>query len=197
MAARRAEDRAAMARLGVAFAHWDLVDALYRRDASGVVFYDQIGKLFGTPAPADESAVLASLAPRLADLPPTRTLIVPLGAGRHVDHLLVRRAAEQAAGELPRLASLAHYEELPYARSHWSVRRALERPREWTAETFALREQDLAAKIAAVLAYRSQLMTAYRDDAECERSLRRIAKRRGGERLWRQDSCGAAAKGNP
>ncbi|WP_084703989.1 PIG-L deacetylase family protein [Phaeacidiphilus oryzae] len=74
-------------------------------------------------------------------------LLAPLAVGGHVDHLLVRTAAELA--ESP----VAYYSDFPYNRRHTADRRFVSRhtlvPFEWT--------QGLAAKEALVRGYRTQV----------------------------------------
>ena len=128
------------------------------------------------------------------------TIYAPLGVGGHVDHQLVRRATElwadrRAGGE----ARLLYYEDFPYAADETALAAALaeidpeprpargdtrerEKPdasgdqaRAWSP----LAESDLAAKIAAVAEYKSQISTFWSDAAEMAVAVREFAHRRG------------------
>lgn len=179
--ARRAEDREAARRLGAAIAHWPFVEALYRLDASGArPLYDSVEALYAQPAAADIERVDA-IAARIAALPPAALLLAPLGVGGHVDHRLVRSAAERSGREV------AFYEEFPYSEWKWfAVRRALERPRDWESESLPLPATLAAVKRDAILAYRSQVGALFRTEGRLGKQLRRHARRAGGERIWRR-----------
>ncbi|KAB2963502.1 MAG: hypothetical protein F9K18_08500, partial [Thermoanaerobaculia bacterium] len=69
VAARRAEDRAAAARLGAAAEHWPFPEALYRTDADGTPLYPDLASLYGE-LHADGAGLVADLAARIAALPP-------------------------------------------------------------------------------------------------------------------------------
>jgi LmbE family N-acetylglucosaminyl deacetylase len=185
--ARRAEDREAARRLGASVAHWNLPEALYRLDATGArPLYGTVEALYGDPDAAD-LARLDELASRIAALPPAALLLAPLGVGGHVDHRLVRTAAERSGRDL------AFYEEFPYSEWKWfAVRRALERPREWASESLPLSATLADVKRDAILAYRSQVGALFRTEGRLGKQLRRHARRAGGERIWRRRPAPAA-----
>jgi LmbE family N-acetylglucosaminyl deacetylase len=98
VAGRRAEDAAACRRLGADYLHWDISDCIYRVDpATGAALYPSVEAIFGPVHPA-EAPLVAVLARRMATLPPCGRVIAPLAIGCHVDHQLVRAAAEQWQG---------------------------------------------------------------------------------------------------
>lgn len=178
--ARRAEDREAGRRLGAAVEHWPLPEALYRLDAGGRPLYDSVASLYETPR-SDDRPLVDELAARIAELPATGLLLAPLGVGGHVDHRLLRAAAERSGREV------AFYEEFPYSEWKWfAVRRALERPRDWTSESLPLPATLADAKREAILAYRSQVGALFRTEGRLGKQLRRHARRAGGERIWRR-----------
>jgi len=73
----------------------------------------------------------------------------------------------------------------PYAEKWGAVRRALGRRADWQPTIATFDDADLDAKIAACLAYTSQLEGLYRTRPRLETALRRRARKLGGERLWR------------
>ena len=91
--------------------------------------------------------------------------LVPAGVGMHVDHLNVLAAAEDV---LPKDA-LALYEEVPYALTpeYLATRRALIQP---VLHTTAMGPA-LAAKIAAVQSYDSQMAALFGDPATVGQQL--------------------------
>ncbi|MCZ7651281.1 MAG: PIG-L family deacetylase [Thermoanaerobaculia bacterium] len=182
MRARREEDLAACRALGVEALHLDLPEAPYRRDpASGEILYRELARLFPHRRP-DEPATAEALDELLAALPPAAEVWAPLGVGRHVDHQLLKRAAE---GRFP--TALRYYEEYPYAaRGLLGVWRATRPRAAWRGDVLPLAEEDLAARCAAIACYASQLAALFGGAHRMERAVRRHVHRRGGERLWRR-----------
>jgi hypothetical protein len=185
-----------VARLGARAAWWDLPDAVYRQDDEGGWPYGEEPALFGRLAPVDDGLVTA-LAERLSGLPGVgrRTLVfAPLGVGGHVDHQLVRLAAEcWRQGDLPWL-----YEDFPYAEDAGAAAAAV-RPRvSWRAWRTRLSERHLLAKAEAAAAYGSQLSTFWPSRHAMDAALRRFAERTGGgapaERCWRRRRGPPSAK---
>ena len=177
-AARRAEDRRACALLGAESHHEPVPEAMYRRHPStGAPLYPTLPALFGPPHPA-ESAAEAWIA-ALRRLPPAECVVAPLGVGGHVDHQLVRRAAEAVFG-----AALLYYEEYPYAGKCWAVRKMVWPPWRWRARAVPLAPEDFRARCEAVAAYASQTDMLFAGAGNLERRLARYVRRAGGERLW-------------
>jgi LmbE family N-acetylglucosaminyl deacetylase len=179
---RQREDREALALLGAHAVHWRYRDCIYRRSPDGTYAYTSEGALWG-PIHPSEAGLIQALTERIKGLPLMRAgvLYVPLAVGRHVDHRIVRRAAERCEGRL------ACYEDFPYAAEPDKLQAALA-GRRWTAETVLLSEGELEAKIAAIALYRSQLSTFWSDRAGMAASVRAFARRAGSgasaERYW-------------
>lgn len=187
MATRRREDLAACRELAAEALHWELQEAIHRRDSSrGEALYPTLECLFGAVAPQEEELV-ASLARRLAALPGIgkgTSVVAPLGVGGHVDHRIARRAAERAFG-----ADLLYYEEFPYiVWKLFALRRAGIHGRSWEASRQPLTAADVGARIAAIACYASQVTPLFRTPERIGRLVRRHVRRAGGERLWRQRS---------
>jgi LmbE family N-acetylglucosaminyl deacetylase len=182
-AMRQEEDLAALVLLGAKAVHWPYTDCIYRQTPAGDFPYASEEALWGEVDPA-EAGLVARLAARLAALPRRQGGIVygPLGVGNHVDHQIVRQAAE-ASGH-----PLIYYEDFPYAQDQRAVQLALARVRA-QARLVLLCEEALASKIAAIACYRSQLSTFWPDEAEMAMSVRAFAERTGGgvpaERYWK------------
>jgi len=88
---RREEDRQAAAIVGATVQHFDFLDCIYRRGNNGEWLY--LGISFA-PQPEDDELpqqIADAISPRLL---PDDVLVCQLGVGSHVDHVLVRKAAE-------------------------------------------------------------------------------------------------------
>jgi LmbE family N-acetylglucosaminyl deacetylase len=183
VAARRAEDMAACQLLGADCWHWPWPDCIYRRSpVTGEPLYVSDADIFGALHPADAPQI-DSLAQQIASLPDNDRLFVPLTVGRHVDHQLVRRAAEQACQNSQKLR---YYEDYPYAQRPEALAAALKPEDEWRPTVIPLSAEALEARIQAITCYQSQLSTFFADQADVRRQITSYAKVVGGERLWRK-----------
>jgi LmbE family N-acetylglucosaminyl deacetylase len=88
---RRKEDNLAASIVGATTVHFDFLDCIYRRDQNGNWLYSDI---YMPPHEADASYP-AQIAEAISSrLQPDDQLLCQLALGSHVDHVLVRRAAE-------------------------------------------------------------------------------------------------------
>ena len=180
-AERRAEDAAACAILRADCQHLSVPDCIYRLDPhTGAPLYTSDADIFGDIHPAEEAALLEAIAALLRDLPPAGEVVAPLGIGHHVDHLLVRAAAERV---WPR--GLRYYEDYPYAEQAGQLQRALgDDLRAWRPDVQEITPADLAARCDAIWAYRSQMSTFFASRATMEARIHRHVEQVGGERVW-------------
>lgn len=181
--ARRQEDLAATRILGAEALHWGVPDCIYRVDAAGKPFYVSDADIFG-PVAVTEMALVGELAAQMRALPAARQVVAPLTVGQHVDHKLTRLAAEEAFGS----EVLLYYEDYPYAQLPGKLAQVIdaEAGTKWVAEVVALDQEALQAKYAAVAAFRSQVSTFFRDQADLEAQVGGYADSIGGERRWRR-----------
>ena len=223
-AARRAEDVEACKALGAEAIHLGFPDCVYRLGQMGGPLYPTREAIFGEAAPV-EMPLVEEIVRALNRVTAEawgaaagegagnrRTgVYLPLTAGHHVDHQIVRAAAEQwAASQSSRRLRIAYYEDYPYAESPEEVRSALEgHPALWyqagrakgnesstaaakvgyTVNVVELGEEAMKAKVKAIACYRSQLSTFFANEAEMEARVRAYAVAVGGgqpaERVWK------------
>ena len=180
VAGRRAEDIEACRILGADYAHWEIRDCIYRRHPlTGEPLYPEAAALFGAVHSA-EFPHSHSLAQRFAALPAARAIYGPLGVGRHVDHQLVRISAEMCFG-----ARLQYYEDYPYVGEPGRLDAALGASADWSAALINLSPAAVAARIAAIAAYTSQIAVLFGSTACLPRCVRNYVAGVGGERIWR------------
>lgn len=178
---RRMEDIEACQSIGADYHHEDFLDCIYRRHPkTGELLYRLEVEIFGEISPADAELV-NQIAERLATLPTGNKVFAPLGVGNHVDHQIVRLAAEKCYGPL----NISYYEDFPYCLNRWALRRRLKPRKSWKPEIIPLTEDDIIAKCTAIGAYKSQ-MVLFKDFDDMEYQVRRRALFLGGERLWLQ-----------
>ncbi len=183
VAGRRQEDVAACAILGADYRHWSVPDCIYRHHPeTGDPFYVSDDDIFGAVHPVEQELVEA-LAREMAHLPALARVVVPLTVGHHVDHQIVRAAAEKVLAP----SRLFYYEDYPYAQEAGKLEATLAAgDGHWKATVIPLDEGALQRKVEAIAAFRSQLSTFFMDRADLARQVRGYAAAVGGERLWRR-----------
>ncbi len=193
MAVRRAEDEAALTRLGASWLHWGYADAVYRSAPGGELCYPDRDAVFAEVHAEERHALADELAARLVALCRERRPAVVyslLTAGHHVDHQLLQWAARRLEGEW----TLRHYEDYPYVEDAECLRAALAAAGGgWQAALEPLSEEDLAARLDAVACYRSQLGVLFGGEEAMRARLaayaRSLAPGGPAERYWRPATC--------
>ena len=175
--ARRAEDVNACQRLGAAYRHFDIPDCVYRRLPSGepVVIEDQ--GMFAPIHPGEAHLVDQVYQLLKADLPARARLVCPMTIGGHMDHLIVRAAAEQLGRQL------LYYADFPYVALH---------PQELaTAAAAFVRKYTLPVSAAGLqawqdgaAAYHSQISTFWSGRKELDAAMEAYCRGEVGRFLW-------------
>lgn len=188
VAVRRAEDEAALRLLGVVGRYWELPDCIYRRlpgpdgapEAGGWLVSGE-DDLWQPVHPQEQATADRLVAWLVEELTPADCLISPLTLGDHVDHSIVRAAAERAVG----LAGCAlwYYPDYPYA-VRPAVQIADKTGPGWQPECREISGAGLRAWQAAIACYESQMSTFWPGRAEMEASIEAYS-RQGGTCLWR------------
>ncbi|MBK8046665.1 MAG: PIG-L family deacetylase [Anaerolineales bacterium] len=178
-AARREEDIEASRILGAGFLHMEVPDCIDRLDpATGEPLYISDADIFGDLHPA-ETELAMQLAAQFRSLPSATSRYAPLTVGHHVDHLLVRAAAEQVwSGEL------AYYEDYPYVQQPEKLARVIGEDASWRATAIPVSDAALATKFDAIWAFRSQLSTFFGSREDMEEQVGRYMRSVGGEQNW-------------
>jgi LmbE family N-acetylglucosaminyl deacetylase len=201
-ALRRAEDLAALKTLGLCeqdIVHLTFPDCVYRLGRMGGPLYPTRDAIFGKVAEVEAPWIsqIAQAFERL-NVPRDARVYLPLTAGHHVDHQIVRVAGEQWVNSQLSIANsqfsienwqLTYYEEYPYAEKPKEVSVAGS-GQELEPELIELDEAALAAKVEAIACYRSQLSSFFKDEAEMAARVRAYAETVGAgrpaERLWKR-----------
>ncbi len=171
---RRGEDGRATGRLGARRVHFGFFDCIYRKDAQGLPLYADAMYVPVHSCDADLPARIAeALRPRLR---PDDRLVCQLAIGEHVDHRLVRSAAELLGRPLLYVA------DIPYLFNH---------PDELAPHTQAMvasmqpvTADGFSAWIAAVEEYRSQMSTLFESFEALREAMRLYWSEGGGIRFW-------------
>jgi LmbE family N-acetylglucosaminyl deacetylase len=112
---RACEDLKAMNILGVSWNHLGFVAAGFRCNGGKTLYPDSEAICSGVISPED-MVLLNELKRTIRPLKDRSWLVVPFGIGKHVDHILVRKAAE----EVVKPVDLYYYLDYPYALTPWN-----------------------------------------------------------------------------
>jgi LmbE family N-acetylglucosaminyl deacetylase len=174
--ARRIEDQKACAALGVTSRYYNFQDVIYRQrsDAKPEIVKDR--DLFRDFTPDDtllKESVKSALLNALQEEDEFQ-VCVPLGLGNHIDHQIVRKAAEALVPEHP----YYYYADFPYV-----VREEAHIPMENSTE-FVLSEEDVHAWCKAMAIYETQISTFWEKEKEICEEIIPYWQKGGGSSLW-------------
>ena len=115
VAMRKAEDVEAAGLVGADLVHFDIPDCIYRRSPEGEYLYTET--VITSLHPADRRLPRRIAAALRSELRQDDLLVCPLALGGHVDHILVRQAAESLH------RPLFYYADVPYVLNNSSSSR--------------------------------------------------------------------------
>jgi LmbE family N-acetylglucosaminyl deacetylase len=170
---RRREDLASAKILGATAQHFDFLDCIYRRDIAGNWLYDSI---FIDPLPQEEY-----LQKQIADeiskrLKPDDKLVAQFGIGKHVDHVIVRRAVELLNQPVLYVADIPYFFNTP---EHLNLHTAgMKEKVEMVSET------GIRSWIEAVAAYESQILALFESHESMRNQIRAYYLENNGLRFW-------------
>jgi LmbE family N-acetylglucosaminyl deacetylase len=180
--ARKQEDKAAAGRLGVISRYWTLPDCIYRRLPDGNWLVNGEEDLWKAVHPQEEPVVDQLCHWLRTNLQLGDHLISPLTLGNHVDHRLVRAAAERAVQN--KQFSLFYYSDYPYVVSN-KEDQADKVGASWEKNCYTVSREALSAWQEAVAGYVSQISTFWGGLDEMQAALETYWRSGGGTCLWK------------
>ncbi len=172
--ARREEDRHALSILVAQGRYFPFLDCIYRQDEHGQPLYENI---FAAPHPAEGDLVERIAVAIQEALSEDDVIIAPLAVGGHVDHVLVRQAAERLG------RPLWGYAEIPYL---FNAPQEVElKTRSLQSALFPLSFWGRKAWLSACSAYRSQIAELFGSEEAMHHTLQEYIARENGLRLWK------------
>jgi LmbE family N-acetylglucosaminyl deacetylase len=186
VALRRAEDLRAADMLGAMAIHLTVPDCIYRLNPNGGWLYEGHAQIFGALHAAEQQLPqqLAKQLVRISGVTADTRIWIPLALGNHVDHQLVRLAAQQS--ELP--GQRGYYEDYPYAEDSAAVAGITLPDPDLNRHTLPVTAQSLEAKLGAIGTYESQLSSFWIDGADMRQRVTDYALLMGAgapaERMW-------------
>lgn len=177
---RRKEDEKAVKMLGAKKRWFEIADSIYRRDGkTGAPLYESGAAVFGAMR-EEEADLFKELAAQFAEAVPAESVLVaPLAIGNHVDHQMVRLAAEHLG------RPLRYYADFPYIVKNEHLL-GFRLPPGSKGEAHAVSKKGLAEWQRAVACYASQLRTFWEDDAQMKGAIENYWRGEEGVQLWGQ-----------
>lgn len=171
--ARREEDKEAARILGAKTLHFDITDCIYRRGLDGAALYPDIYVQLHPSEVHLPGQIAGFITPLLQT---GDRVICQLGVGDHVDHLLVRQAAERLNQPLWYVADLPYLFKQPVELA--ALVAGMQEAR------YSITEAGMRAWIEAVLAYKSQISSLFESVERFEEDVHAYCAERGGFSLW-------------
>lgn len=184
---RRQEDLESCGRLGAVPRHGRIPDCIYRRSPRSGEFLYSSEESLSRAIHGDELPLVEALRLELArDLAADEStdgvqVVCPLTLGGHVDHRLVRAAAERL--ERP----LLYYADYPYSLKAGPLLAGLARAG-WERQVFPLSEAHLLAWEEGVAAHASQISSFWESSQAMRQALRAYSAGMGGAALWKRST---------
>lgn len=179
-ALRREEDRKSLAVLGIPVTQFAIPDCIYRRDLiTGKPLIKIMSDLFA-PFPASEESRVDDLSVLMKGmLSEFAQLVSPYGYGNHLDHILVRKAAEKLTG-----SQTWYYADYPYT----LLGGEQESPETTETLTFPIGNEALVKWQQSIAEHQSQISTFWGSVDEMKRRIKQYRNKGGGDRIWRLKS---------
>ena len=177
---RRAEDLLSNRRMGATSRNFSIPDAIYRHSpVDGTPMYTSDPELF-SELRLDEIHLVETLTNELVQsLPQVCELVCPLALGSHVDHRLVRTAAEKLGKRM------WYYADFPYSVN--PEQDLDESDREMVLKLFPVSEMGLRVWEESVAAHSSQISTFWSNTDQMREGIRAYWEPIKGIRLWQFD----------
>lgn len=172
---RRGEDKQAATLLGVKAVHLHFFDCIYRLSPGGKFLYSES---VTTAVHPDDLPLVEKIAVQFSQrLRKGDMLVCPLALGGHVDHVLVRRAAESLGLHLQYSADIPYVLNTPPALEPAVT--------ELKGQVHPVSEAAMDAWLRAVGEYKSQLSSLYSGEGTIQDAMRAWVRDRGGLPLWK------------
>lgn len=177
---RRAEDINACKIIGARYRHLPFRDCIYRQSRDGNWLYPSEESIFGELSVDDASTIYTIQTFLATILKADDILVIPLSVGNHVDHQMVRIAAE----ELNR--PLLYFADVPYVINH--PKKLLEAIQNFEPLFYNCSPQSLTSWQDASQAFASQMDVLFENTENMRSTLDLYFQKAKGLYLWKPHS---------
>lgn len=158
---------------GIHLTHLKDLDCIYRSDpVSGAFLFETENSIFGVVNPRDAISI------NPLTLTEHSSLYIPLAIGRHVDHILVRQAAE--SWHHPK-QQIRYFEDFPYSNERSDIRP----PSGYTRQVFTVERNYFDKWLEAVLCYQSQISSFWRNVSHLAEAMVAYLEKTNGLPVWK------------
>lgn len=171
---RRREDIESARIVGAKCVHFDVPDCIYRRGPDGEPLYLDI---FVELHDAEIELVDQIAETLVQHLEADDEIICQLGVGRHIDHILVRLAAEKLGRQLWYTADIPYLFKEPETLTSFITG--------MDETVYPITETGLRTWVDAILAYKSQLSTLFENPELVEKEIHSFYAERNAFPFWR------------
>ena len=176
-ALRRVEDVTACQIVGARYRHLPFLDCIYRQSNDGTWLYPSEQSIFGELS-VEDAGTLYTLRTFLATiLKADDILVIPLSVGNHVDHQLVRNAAETLK------RPLLYYADAPYVINH--PEKIIDITRNFKSQLYNFSLRSLDSWQEASQAYISQLDVLFEGVENMHATIASYYQKEKGLSLWK------------
>lgn len=176
MEIRCIEDKKACSFLRAKCIQLKLQECLYRFNPDGCPRYPEEKSIYNADINNEQDTIdrICTELMHQMQLDTFDEILVPLGIGRHIDHLVARKAVEAlSAQNLFNNSKTLYYEDIPYACTnrdkHWKDELAFN----LTAKPYKISETEFSTYIKALHFYKSQIDMLWENKTEMMKQLKR------------------------
>lgn len=169
MYVRRLEDKNASKFIKADSMYLNLHECLYRRNKDGQHRYLKRSDIFNANINMEKDTidkVILVLSDKLR-LNSFEEIYIPIGIGRHIDHLILREAIETLYAQIYRnMEKINYYEDIPYVCNNRDVNWKIELTKELDYYSYDISKKDFNIYIKAISLYKSQLHVLWKNNIE-------------------------------
>jgi LmbE family N-acetylglucosaminyl deacetylase len=157
---RKIEDENAMKLFGIKYYYIDEMECIYRFDNNSNYIYFNVEDITSNKYKIENNTIERiknRLYERLNTLD-IGNIFVPLGIGRHVDHIIVRKCVEEI---FKNNSSIYYYEDIPYVHLNNDLKWKPELINGLDSKIFEIAEDDWILKLNGIKCYESQISISW------------------------------------
>ncbi|WML35844.1 PIG-L family deacetylase [Clostridium sp. OS1-26] len=175
MMVRRLEDKNASKFVKADSIHLNLHECLYRRNANGSPRYLRESNIYNANLNKEKDTInkVNLVLKDKFKLNNFERIYIPLGIGRHIDHLILRKAVETLCTQVDKnIKKINYYEDIPYACSNRDVNWKTELTKGLNYYSYNINEEEFNIYIKAISLYKSQIHMLWSNNIEMRKQLK-------------------------
>lgn len=155
--------------------HFDLHECLYRLKVDGSPKYIHEQDIYSADITLEMDTVneVISTFLKSINLNDYDEIYIPLGIGRHIDHLILRVAVETIVNEYYQSTIVKYYEDIPYVCSNKDVNWEMELTKSLRPYYYIINKEEFEIYIKTISMYKSQTCMIWKDNREMVQQLKR------------------------